>query len=103
MHHGTGPQRSPDSSRRHLIAEFTAVRRVERDALRASGAPLPIPRGERSPPTPGACAEAARLAGSDLEDVNEDIHASEAYRRAMIPVFTRRALDGALVRLTAQS
>ena len=48
-------------------------------------------------------ADAARLAGSDLEDVNEDIHASEAYRRAMIPVFTRRALDGALVRLTAQS
>ena len=45
----------------------------------------------------------AALAGSDLEDVNEDIHASEAYRRAMIPVFTRRALDGALVRLTAQS
>jgi len=54
-------------------------------------------------PTPRACAEAARLAGSDLEDINGDIHASETYRRAMIPVFTRRALNGALARLTAQS
>ena len=39
----------------------------------------------------------ARRAGwpaPDLEDVNADIHASAEYRRAMIPVFTRRALDG---------
>jgi CO/xanthine dehydrogenase FAD-binding subunit len=30
--------------------------------------------------------------------VNSDIHASEAYRRAMIPVFTKRALEGAMAR-----
>ena len=35
---------------------------------------------------------AARLAGANLEDINSDIHASEEYRRAMIPVFTERAL-----------
>jgi carbon-monoxide dehydrogenase medium subunit len=33
-----------------------------------------------------------------LDEVNADIHASEEYRRAMIPVFTRRALEGALAR-----
>lgn len=33
-----------------------------------------------------------------LDEVNSDIHASEEYRRAMIPVFTRRALEGALAR-----
>jgi carbon-monoxide dehydrogenase medium subunit len=41
---------------------------------------------------------AARVAGTDLASVNADIHASEAYRRAMIPVFTRRALEAALAR-----
>jgi carbon-monoxide dehydrogenase medium subunit len=33
-----------------------------------------------------------------VEDVNEDIHASQEYRRAMVPVFTRRALAKALAR-----
>jgi carbon-monoxide dehydrogenase medium subunit len=42
---------------------------------------------------------AARLAGAKLEDVNSDIHASQEYRRAMIPVFTERALNGALARM----
>ena len=41
---------------------------------------------------------AARLAGGSVSDVNSDIHASEAYRRAMIPVFTKRALARALTR-----
>jgi carbon-monoxide dehydrogenase medium subunit len=41
---------------------------------------------------------AAKLAGTNLKAVNADIHASEEYRRAMIPVFTRRALNGALAR-----
>jgi aerobic carbon-monoxide dehydrogenase medium subunit len=41
---------------------------------------------------------AARLAGAKLEDVNSDIHASQEYRRAMIPVFTGRALERALAR-----
>ncbi len=41
---------------------------------------------------------AAQLAGNGLTDVNSDLHASEEYRRAMIPVFTRRALARALAR-----
>jgi aerobic carbon-monoxide dehydrogenase medium subunit len=41
---------------------------------------------------------AARNAGAGLEDLNSDIHASAEYRRAMIPVFTERALMGALAR-----
>ena len=51
--------------------------------------------------TPEAAAEAAEGAGAGLEDVNDDIHASEAYRRAMIPVFTKRALAGAVARVPA--
>ena len=41
---------------------------------------------------------AALLAGKDIKEINADIHASESYRRAMIPVFTRRALEGAAAR-----
>ena len=48
--------------------------------------------------TVDACASAVGAAGAGLEDVNADIHASEAYRRAMIPVFTRRAVVAALAR-----
>jgi carbon-monoxide dehydrogenase medium subunit len=43
-------------------------------------------------------AAASKGAGADLEDINSDLHASEDYRRAMIPVFTRRALAAALER-----
>jgi len=43
-------------------------------------------------------AAAARQAAADLSTVNSDIHASADYRRAMVPVFTRRALEGALKR-----
>ena len=51
--------------------------------------------------TPEAVAETAEGAGAGLEDLNDDIHASEAYRRAMIPVFTKRALVGAVARVPA--
>ena len=43
-------------------------------------------------------AAASKAAGADLASVNADIHASEEYRRAMIPVFTQRALRAALAR-----
>jgi carbon-monoxide dehydrogenase medium subunit len=46
---------------------------------------------------------AARVAGTDLTAVNGDIHASAEYRRAMIPVFTRRALERALARAISHS
>lgn len=43
-------------------------------------------------------AAAAQVAGLDLAEINSDIHAGADYRRAMIPVFTRRALEGAMAR-----
>lgn len=42
--------------------------------------------------------DAAGNAGAGLSDVNSDIHASEEYRRAMVGVFTERALMGAMGR-----
>jgi carbon-monoxide dehydrogenase medium subunit len=48
------------------------------------------------PATADTCARAAGQAA--LDEVNGDLHASEAYRRAMVQVFTRRALDKALGR-----
>ncbi len=41
---------------------------------------------------------ASKNAGADLEDVNSDLHAGEDYRRAMVAVFTRRALAAAIER-----
>lgn len=50
-------------------------------------------------PASAASVEAAsKGAGAKLQDVNSDIHASEEYRRAMVAVFTERALKGALAR-----
>jgi carbon-monoxide dehydrogenase medium subunit len=43
-------------------------------------------------------AAAEEVAAEGLEGINSDIHASVDYRRAMVPVFTRRALEGALAR-----
>ena len=43
-------------------------------------------------------AAAAAVAAEGLEGINSDIHASVDYRRAMVPVFTRRALESALAR-----
>ena len=42
---------------------------------------------------------ASSNAGSEIKDINSDIHASEDYRRAMIPVFTRRALEAVMARV----
>lgn len=50
------------------------------------------------PATAATIAAAAARAGADLTAVSADLHASEAYRRAMIPVFARRALEAALGR-----
>jgi aerobic carbon-monoxide dehydrogenase medium subunit len=41
---------------------------------------------------------AAAVAGDGLDDLNADIHASANYRRQMIKVFTKRALDAARAR-----
>ena len=41
---------------------------------------------------------AVQNAAADVADVNVDLHASEDYRKAMIPVFVRRAVEKALAR-----
>jgi carbon-monoxide dehydrogenase medium subunit len=41
---------------------------------------------------------ASKDAAADLPSVNADLHASEEYRRAMVDVFTRRALEAAMQR-----
>ncbi|HET9268564.1 MAG TPA: xanthine dehydrogenase family protein subunit M [Vicinamibacterales bacterium] len=43
-------------------------------------------------------AAAAAVAGDGIDDINADIHASANYRRAMIKVFTKRALEAARAR-----
>jgi len=40
----------------------------------------------------------AKMAGGTLKDVNSDIHASREYRKAMVPVFAKRALLKAISR-----
>jgi aerobic carbon-monoxide dehydrogenase medium subunit len=47
-----------------------------------------------------AIEKAAAGAGAELTDLNADIHASAEYRKAMIAVFTKRALLAALARRT---
>ena len=50
----------------------------------------------------GGCdviAAASRAAASDVADLNADLHASADYRKAMIPVFARRAVEKALSRV----
>jgi carbon-monoxide dehydrogenase medium subunit len=54
---------------------------------------------EGKPASAASIEAASRNAGAKLEDVNSDIHASEEYRRAMVQVFTERALKGALARV----
>ncbi len=51
------------------------------------------------PATQSSIETAVRTAGATLEDLNSDIHASHEYRRAMIPVFTERAIIAALARV----
>jgi aerobic carbon-monoxide dehydrogenase medium subunit len=51
------------------------------------------------PATAATVEAAAQNAGAKLQDVNADIHASEEYRRAMVAVFTERALKAAVARV----
>jgi carbon-monoxide dehydrogenase medium subunit len=54
---------------------------------------------EGKPASADSIDAAARNAGAKLADINSDIHASEDYRRAMVEVFTQRALKAALARV----
>ena len=48
--------------------------------------------------TADAIEKATTEAGAEVADVNADIHASEAYRRAMVGVFAKRAVLAAVAR-----
>ncbi len=50
------------------------------------------------PATAETAATAAAGAADGIDDFNSDIHGSAEYRRAMVSVFTRRALEDALAR-----
>ena len=50
------------------------------------------------PLTPERIAAATANADRDLADVNSDLHGSEEYRRAMVRVFARRAIERAAAR-----
>ncbi|MXZ70888.1 MAG: xanthine dehydrogenase family protein subunit M [Acidobacteria bacterium] len=71
----------------------------------AAGAPSRLGRVERAlsgqPATNETMAAVSAGAGAELADLNEDIHASAGYRRAMVEIFTRRALAAALARSDA--
>ena len=68
----------------------------------AAGSPSRLTGVERAlagqPATNETLAAVSAGAGAELTDLNEDIHASAGYRRAMVEVFTRRALTTALAR-----
>ena len=81
-----GGQRDPGRTRRRHR------RRAVRDAADRGGKAL-----TGKPANAATVAEAAALA--TIDEVNSDLHGSEEYRRAMMPVFTRRALEGALARV----
>jgi carbon-monoxide dehydrogenase medium subunit len=50
------------------------------------------------PASAGTIEQASKAAAAELGDVNADLHASADYRRAMVGVFTRRALTAAVTR-----
>ena len=50
------------------------------------------------PATAATVEAAAKDAGAGLDGINSDLHAGEDYRRAMVAVFTKRALLAALAR-----
>ena len=53
-------------------------------------------------PASGDTISAAVVAAADgVQELNEDLHASAEYRKAMIPVFARRALEQALAHSSA--
>jgi carbon-monoxide dehydrogenase medium subunit len=54
---------------------------------------------EGKPASADSVAAATRNAGAKLEEINSDIHASAEYRRAMVQVFSERALKLALARV----
>lgn len=72
-----------------------AVTGATTHALRLGGVERAL-AGQRA--SAEAIAAAVRNAGDGIEDINADLHGSADYRRAMIAVFARRALEKASAR-----
>ena len=89
-----------------LDADGGAIRMARIGLTGAASSPARLVNVEAAlagqPATAATAAAAARIAGEGVDELNADIHGSADYRRAMIPVFTRRALDGALARAPAR-
>jgi aerobic carbon-monoxide dehydrogenase medium subunit len=76
------------SARVGLTGASACARRLSNVELALAGRPATV----------DSVRAAAALAAESVQDVSEDVHASAEYRRAMIPVFARRALEAALAR-----
>ena len=87
-------RRARREGRRHRVGAHRAHRRRSH-AVRLTNVEQALAGKKASKDAIGA---AAKLAGVGLDQINSDVHAGEEYRRAMIPVFTRRALEAALAR-----
>ena len=72
-----------------------AVTGATTHAVRLSGVERAL-AGQR--PSAEVIAAAVRNAGDGIDDINADLHGSADYRRAMIAVFARRALEKASAR-----
>lgn len=81
---------------RRMVGANIAVTGVGDHAYRARAVEAALTAGDGS----AASIEAAASHATDGVDVVGDIHANSAYRSAMAAVYTRRAIEAALARLT---
>jgi carbon-monoxide dehydrogenase medium subunit len=81
---------------RKIVGANVAITGVGDHAYRAKAVEAALAAGDGS----AASIEAAAALATDGVDVVGDIHADSAYRSAMAAVYTRRAIEAALARLT---
>ncbi len=81
---------------KRIVSANVALTGVGEHAYRARGVEEALAGSDGS----AAAIEAAAAHATDGIDVASDIHADRAYRTAMAAVFTRRAIEAALARLT---
>ncbi|MFN8058615.1 MAG: xanthine dehydrogenase family protein subunit M [Vicinamibacterales bacterium] len=90
-----GVAASLDLSAGHIVRARIGLTGVASCPRRLAGVEASL---EGQPATGATFAGATARAADELDDVAGDLHASEAYRRAMVGVFVQRALRAALAR-----
>ena len=80
----------------HISAARVGLTGASTHAMRLSNVEAAL---AGKPLSDATIAAAAAVAGDGLDDLNSDIHASAEYRRSMIKVFTKRALETAKARV----